>query len=240
MRTKTLLIAAAALAVGVATSMAQTYSQNVVGYYNLNLVAGYNMVSVQFAVGNSNGASEIFPNIPDGTEMFTWDKNNAAYVYNFYDTQGGLTAPAVSWYMADYGTLTNQPVLVPGQSVFLFLTSPVTNTVVGAVVNTNIDNLVNGYNMVASALPLGGATTNNLFNMATLPDGTELFTWDPVAQKYNYNFYDTQSGSTTPANSWYMADYGTLTNAPIFSVGQGMFFFTTATFTWTQTYTNTP
>src|ERR1035441_4086348 len=102
MRTKTLLIAAAALAVGVATSLAQTYSQNVVGYYNLNLLAGYNMVSVQLAVGVSNGASEIFPNIPDSTELYTWDNVHATFAYNFYDTGGGSTAPAASWFMADY------------------------------------------------------------------------------------------------------------------------------------------
>ena len=37
MRTKTLLIAAAALAVGILASSAQTYSQNVVGYVNVTL-----------------------------------------------------------------------------------------------------------------------------------------------------------------------------------------------------------
>jgi hypothetical protein len=240
MRTKTLLIAAAALAVGIATSMAQTYSQNVVGYYNLNLLTGYNMVSVQFAVGVSNGASEIFPNIPDGTALLTWDPIGVQYVYNYYDTGGGSSAPAASWYMADYNTLTNQPVLKTGQACFLLLPSPVTNTVVGAVLNTNTDNLIAGYNMVASSLPLGGATTNNLFNMASLPDGTALLTWNQSAVQYVYNYYDTGGGSSTPANSWYMADYNTLTNAPIFSVGQGMLFLTPSTWAWTQTYTNTP
>jgi len=240
MRTKTLLIAAAALAVGVATSMAQTYSQNVVGYYNLNLPVGFNMVSVQLAVGVSNGASEIFPNIPDGTALLTWDAGNAQFTYNFYDTGGGTTIPAASWYMADYATPTNQPVLKAGEAVFLSLGSHVTNTVVGTVLGTNGDNLIAGFNMVASALPVSGATTNNLFNMGGLPDSTELYTWDQVHSAYVYNFYDTGGGSTTPANSWYMADYATPTNAPIFTVGQGMFFSTPTTYTWSQTYTNTP
>jgi hypothetical protein len=94
--------------------------------------------------------------------------------------------------------------------------------------------------MVASALPVGGATTNNLFNMGGLPDSTELYTWDQVHSTYVYNYYDTGGGATTPANSWYMADYATPTNAPIFSVGQGMFFVTPSPYAWTQTYTNTP
>ena len=39
MRTKTLLIAAAALAAGILSSSAQTYSQNIVGYVNQVLPA---------------------------------------------------------------------------------------------------------------------------------------------------------------------------------------------------------
>ncbi len=38
MRTKTLLIASAALAAGILTSSAQTYSQNIVGYVSQSLV----------------------------------------------------------------------------------------------------------------------------------------------------------------------------------------------------------
>ena len=126
MRTKTLLIAAAALAVGVATSMAQTYSQNVVGYYNLNMPVGYNMVSVQLQVGVSNGASEVFPSLPDGTALLTWDPVGAQFVYNYYDTGGGSTAPAASWYMADYGTLTNAPNFQVGQGMFFVTPSTYT------------------------------------------------------------------------------------------------------------------
>jgi hypothetical protein len=238
MRTKTLLIAAAALAVGIVSSQAQVYSQNVVGYYNLDLPAGYNMVSVQFAVGVSNGASEVLPNIPDGTELFTWDTAHAQFIYNYYDTGSGSTLPAQSWYMADYSTPTNQPVLFTGQSVFLLMPSHVTNTVAGSVVNASTNNLIAGYNMVASALPIYGGSTNNMFNMNSMPDGTELFTWDQVHAKYVYNYYDTGSGSTLPAQSWYMADYSTATNPPVFTVGQGMFFLTPSTYSWSQTYTN--
>lgn len=239
MKTKTLLIAAAALAAGVIASQAQpVYSQNVVGYYNLNLAAGYNLVSVQFTVGSSNGASEVFPSIPDGTEVFQWDTVNSTFVYNYYDSGGGATAPAASWYMADYATPTNQPVLKPGSAVFLLVPNAVTNTVVGSVVNANTNNLVAGYNMVGSVLPAGGATTDPIFNLNTLPDGTELFQWNSVGSTYVYNYYDTGGGATTPANSWYMSDYATPTNAPNLSVGQGMFFLTPSTYQWSQTYTN--
>src|ERR1017187_9483311 len=65
MRTKTLLIAVAALAAGILVSSAQTYSQNVVGYYNVTIPGtststGFYIVGNQFNVGVSNGLNEMF------------------------------------------------------------------------------------------------------------------------------------------------------------------------------------
>jgi len=62
MRTKTLLCMAA-LAAGVATSMAQNvYSLNIVGYANVQCDHGFHAYSNPFQVGVSNGANEIFDN----------------------------------------------------------------------------------------------------------------------------------------------------------------------------------
>jgi len=236
---KTLLIAAAALAAGVISSNAQVYSQNVVGYYNLPITSGgYNFVSVQFNVGVSNGASEIFTTIPDGTEFLAWDPIHSSFIVNYYDTGGGSTAPAQSWYMLDYSTSTNQPVYTPGTSVFVVPTANATNTFVGTVVNAYTNNLIAGYNMAASALPIAGPATNALFNLNSAPDGTEYIQWDFTHQTYVINYYDTGGGSTIPGNSWYMADYSTATNPPSLSVGQGLFIVPPSPFAYSQTYTN--
>jgi len=57
MRTKTLLIAAAALAMGIISSEAQVYSQNVVGYYNLTLTPGASaFIANQLQTVNTAGA----------------------------------------------------------------------------------------------------------------------------------------------------------------------------------------
>jgi len=236
---KTLLIAAAALAGSIISSQAQVYSQNVVGYYNLTMPStGYNFVSVQFNVGVSNGASECFPTVPDGTEFLAWSPNNSKFVINYYDTGGGSTPPFQSWYMSDYATSTNQPVFAPGTSVFIVPSSSVTNAVVGSVISAFTNNMIAGYNMAASALPLGGAATNTLFNLNSLPDGTETLQWDFTHQTYVINYYDTGGGSTTPGNSWYMSDYATSTNPPALSVGEGTFIVPPSPFAYSQTYTN--
>jgi hypothetical protein len=56
MRTKTLLLAAAALAAGLFNSQAQTpvYSQNIVGYVNQPLLTGANLINVPLSNGGTN------------------------------------------------------------------------------------------------------------------------------------------------------------------------------------------
>src|ERR1017187_8339942 len=61
MRTKTLLIAVAALAAGILASSAQTYSQNIVGYANIVLHGNgqYTLVANPFDDGNGNILSNL-------------------------------------------------------------------------------------------------------------------------------------------------------------------------------------
>src|SRR5271170_4448050 len=76
MRTKTLLVAVAALAATIITSEAQVYSANVVGYASVVITGGqYNMLANPFNSGVTNGANEVFNGnytansgyLPDGT-----------------------------------------------------------------------------------------------------------------------------------------------------------------------------
>ena len=77
MRTKTLLLAGAALAFSLATSQAQVYSQNVVGYVNINLTNGVlNIISPALdadGTGTNNTiASVIGTNVPTGTIVYVF------------------------------------------------------------------------------------------------------------------------------------------------------------------------
>jgi hypothetical protein len=76
MRTKKLLAAAAIIAVGASTSMAQgnVYSLNVVGYVNRIIPeAEFALISNPLA-GSNNLLSSIIPNPPDGTSVFRWNE----------------------------------------------------------------------------------------------------------------------------------------------------------------------
>ena len=75
MRTKTLLLTAALTAAGVATSMAQVYSVNMVGYINQSIPQGFSMIANQLNASPDNKVTTLLPAPPASTSVF---KFNAA------------------------------------------------------------------------------------------------------------------------------------------------------------------
>ena len=80
MRTKTLLLAGAALAFSLATSQAQVYSQNVVGYVNINLTNGIlECVSPALDLDgtgtNNTIVSVVGTNVPVGTAVYVFNNS---------------------------------------------------------------------------------------------------------------------------------------------------------------------
>ena len=184
MKTKTLLIAAATLAVGVIGSQAQVYSANIVGYVNVPLVSGYNLIANPLNDGNGNNISNILAsaNLANKSQILTW---NGA---NYNGAIGKINADNHSW--GSYISL-NQ-----GTGFFLKNAGTLTtNTFTGSVEPTGyasgilVSNLLNpGYNLVGSVMPLGGElTTDATLNLssATLANKTQLLGWNAGSQAYN-------------------------------------------------------
>jgi hypothetical protein len=226
MRTKTLLIAAAALAVGTVASMAQTtYSQNVVGYVNLTVPAGkFALVANQLQNGSdaaktNNNVNAIFsgltsdPNAVNNTTLYLW--NGAGYnVYQYF-----TTADADTWFYANSGngfydsggTLASGSVNQGGGS-FLYNPSStiVTNTFTGTVVQgTNLMTIKNGFNMLSFVAPVAGAiaSTNSFANFPGTSDPNAvnndvLYQWNGAG----YNVY--QYFTTADADAWFYANSG--------------------------------
>ena|ERR1035437_9777026 len=86
MRTKTLLIAAAALAVGVASSMAQTYSQNIVGYVNTPIPTGYSLLVAPVSPNTTNNAEAVLPSLESGDVLLVW--TGGGYAQDYYSGPG--------------------------------------------------------------------------------------------------------------------------------------------------------
>lgn len=243
MRTKTLLLTAAALlAAGIATSRADgtVYSQNIVGYANLATPQSgtYYMMTVPFAIGVSNGANEVFgTTLPDFTQILIWDVPSQSLVGTIYDsTQGN----GWNWYGIDDSTQVNPPTLPVGKGFFLLPAGAVTNVFAGVVaVNvgaTNTMTLDNSgtYYALGSPSPFSGYLTNQIA-LTNLPDFSEVLTWDVPSQGLVGSIYDTTQGNGI---NWYQIDDSTPAPCPTLTVGQAFFVVPAGPYSWQQVLPN--
>jgi len=154
MKSKTLLIAAAALVAGVISSQAQTavYSQNIVGYVNVPLATGYNLIANQLDLDGTGTNNSIYTvvgtNLPANTQVLAW--NGSGY------SASKLTA-AGKW-LPNNQAITNA--MNPGSGFFIVPPSATNVTLVGNVIQgTNSYPIVAGYQIVSPSAPVAGGIT---------------------------------------------------------------------------------
>ena len=247
MRTKTLLMSAAALAAGVISSQAQStvYSQNVVGYVNVTMPANsFNLIGNQLDLGaGSNTLNNVLNNGlisysgPSGTEtgqhqttIFIWNGTSFTgyFYYNSADSGG-----APGWYDSGGNPVPPSVTLNPSQAAFVQnnYTSPITVTLTGQVdQGTNTWTQVTpGFNFYSEPAPLAGTpldSTNINFPATSYTAGNgsqdtfQAWTGSGYGPAYFYYNYSDSGG----APGWYNAA-GTVnedTNAAAWpTVGQG-------------------
>ncbi len=207
MKTKTLLIAAAALAVGVISSQAQVYSQNVVGYMNTTIPAnGFQIIGSQLIGGSDVNATNgdinatlltglvSSPNDPPSSSsnsvVYVW--NGSGYAKYFYFNQADATTWQGSPYPAGWYTdagISANVYLSQGKSAFIqnHSGSPMTVTVVGTVFQgTNVSTINPGYNLVNLQAPV---STNLVVAGYGLPGNLTSSPLDPPDQAHNDTLY---------------------------------------------------
>jgi hypothetical protein len=140
MRTKTLLLTAVLSAAGVASSMAQVYSVNAVGYVNVALSAGLSLICNPLKVTAGNDLNHVLPlaDADAGTTVYTYDTS-------FHSTT--FLGSAAGW----VPNLT----VAPGQGFFISLGAAKTLTFVGDVPQGPDSNISvsNGLSLIASPVP---------------------------------------------------------------------------------------
>lgn len=176
------------MAAGMVASNAQVYSANVVGYANVVLAGNgaYTMVANPFNDGNGNQLTNVMSSgLPNGSQVLTWDPITQYTTY-----QKGGTA-----HLWNGNTSLN-----PGNGFFVRNgnvgggSPPVTNTFVGSVianVGASVTNQIAlGYTLQGSPIPYAGnvaisgqtgGDTNMNFG-ASVANGAQILTWDPVTQ----------------------------------------------------------
>jgi len=203
MRTK-LVLAAAVLAAGLASSMAQVYSLNVVGYYNITIGSGQKvMIANQLmATNNTIGSLLAAPMVDNGDQLFKYD---AGFSTSTYSTEDGQWNPDPSVTMN------------PGEAVFYLPNGPRTLTFVGEVLQGSLTNtLPLGVKVMRSSIvPQQGLLSTDLG--VPTDNGSQAFTYNVLQNNGGYSSYtySSEDGTWNPSE-------------PTIAVGQGFFFITAA------------
>jgi hypothetical protein len=189
------------------------------------------MLGNPLSAGVSNGFNEIMAVIPDGTAVLTWTGNS--FDTAIYDASLGLSAN--NWYQSDgFTPLAAIPTAPPGRGFFISPGLALTNTFVGTVIPnvgaTNSLAIPNGFSIVSSVLPVGGAATNAVLNLPLL-DGMAVLKW--TGNSYDTFVYDGSLGIS--ADGWYLSDGFTPGPVPNLAVGEGFFYNPGQVATWKQT-----
>lgn len=261
MRTKTLLIAAAALAATVTASEAQNvYSANVVGYVNVTCPGNsFTLIAnqVDFGPGSNNvnnvlGSGPISATAPSGyaqSTLLVFTGTGFSYLnyYNSSDISGILGAPnPAGWYNGSGVIATNN--LAPSQAVFL--QNPGANAIT-VTLTGQVDQGTNGWSTVPPGFgfysepqPLAGTaldSTNVNFPALSSQDSYQFWTGNGYSAFYNYyNSSDISGilGSPSPAG-WYDANGADIDSSNTLwpNVGQGFLIdHGTTTSHWTNNF----
>jgi len=215
MKTKTLLIAAATLAVGVISSQAQVYSANIVGYVNVTIPAGqYAAICNPLDLDGVDAVTNILSGIPNSSTISLWN--------------GSSFGTTVTKTITGKWTGATNSVIPPGVGFFIKAGGNYTNTFVGNVVasapGTNTVAIpVGAYTFVGSIYPVSGTITNagpNSLNLgACIPNSTTISVW---------------SGSNYITISKLITGKWSGATNTVFNVGQGFLVKAGANTNWTQ------
>jgi len=205
MRTKTLLLSAAAMVAGLLSSQAQSnvYSANIVGYVTVTNGANqYALYALPLDSG-SNNLTGLFPNAANNSQVLIW-------------TGSGYQGSQKS-----FGNWSTNLNLVPGEGFFVKFPGNGTNTFVGSVavpVGGSVTNsfAANIYALVGSPIPYSDNLTGTNLNLQ-LANNSQILVW-------NGNTYQ---GSQKSFGNW-------STNLNIVP-GEGFFVKSSSNTNWVQT-----
>lgn len=238
MRTKTLLIAAAALAAAVTSSNAQTtvYSQNIVGYVNQTFVnpGGSYFIVAPLAGGTNTIESLMSSSLQSGDDVLIWNGNG--YDIAYFVGAGNGNPVGQDWDDANFNPIAS-PTLKSAQGFFYQTASGAveTNTWTGTCVLSNsiAFNTPGGSYAVGSTPPVAGALDDpNTINLP-LQSGDDVLVYN--GNGYDIFYYVGPGNGNPVGQNWDDANFNPVVS-PTVSVGQGFFYQTAsgATETWTQ------
>jgi len=221
MRTKALVAAAAAVAAGVVSTMAQSnvYSLNVVGYVNTTCTGGGKYTAVCNPLNTTNNTlAGVFGGagvgLPAGSQVLKWNTGTGDF-----DTFN-KTGFGVGWSPSGGATAS----FAPGEGALVYVVNAnYTNTFVGEVLQGNLTNsLIAGYQFVSDKVPESGPV--NTLQFTNVPTSSQLLQWNVGIQDWaTFNKIGFGSGWSP--------------SVPNLNVGEAVLLYANAPFTWVRNFT---
>lgn len=268
MRTKTLALSALLGMLGTAAAVAQTnvYSINAVGYINVTLFPGYNIVTCPLICSPDNTIGNLMNNSNGAFQLNSGPAGQRhAFVYQYGNGQGYISSDETGNFggngWENSGTIT----INPGQAVYFYNPgalgsgSNMIATFVGQVPqannNTNVGGMTNalvtGFNLVGSMIPISGdLISNNITSMsngsAFIPGKHDVIDiYDPTYDSSisaQGGYVTGGSYAYTPALQW--DDGGAGPDPTLAYVYEGFWYFVnaanTTNSTWVENFTINP
>ncbi|MGC8742778.1 MAG: hypothetical protein ACP5T0_02720 [Verrucomicrobiia bacterium] len=210
MKTKALILTAAVAVAGAIAASAQTvYSVNVVGYVNVTIKPGFNLIANPLNTTN-NTIAALLPNVPGGTMLFKYVSGQGYSVYTFDDLD-------MAW------TPNGNATLNPGEGAFIRnpTSSDFVITFVGEVLQGSLTNtLPVGFSIKSSMVPQQGAVDSVLQFPAQ--GGDFIYKYIP-GQGYNVYTFDDLDLVWTPSS-------------PIINVGEAFFVRRSSAGSWVRNF----
>jgi hypothetical protein len=205
--------------------MAQVYSVNIVGYVNLTLKPGFNLVANQLVAAPNNTLASVLGVVPEETQVLKFAGGN--YVGNIYFADLG------GWVDPNTGAASTATIS-PGEGFFYFnpASSDRVATLVGEVkTGTSTVTHSPGFSLVSAVVPQTITLTPD--NGFTPVEEMQYLTFNAMTQKYDDTvLYFVDLGG------WVNGGTGAA-SIPTPTVGQGYFIFNPAAtpHLWTRTFT---
>jgi hypothetical protein len=216
---KILLISVAALAASAVSSLADPYSQNIVGYYAKPLAgsSAFSPINAPFLAG-TNSVEALLPVIKKGDCVSLWNGGSfttLTYVGPNFDGQGHAWADS-------QGNGQNSPAVWPNQA-FLYQNNgaPVTNIFAGSVplaATTTIPGH-HTYTLLVSAIPIVGALDNTNLSLP-LQAGDKVF----ILIGDRYHAFTYQGANFDGLGHAFADEAGQAQPSPVIQIGQAFFY----------------
>ena len=227
---------------------------DVVGYQNIDIKPGFNMIAFNFQPLTGEGVS-IQDFVADkealvagaGTsvadQIQVWDPVKNEFTVYFYRAKSNRFSVGPAWVKVGATTTATADVIQPGSGVWFARPKTATAstiTVSGKITTeSNTHEIQPGFNMISSAFPVDMPLNNGPIDWeacgAVAGAGTsvadQIQVWDPETEEFTVYFYRAKSNRFSIGPAWVKVGATTTATADTIPAGKGFWFARPATAT---------